>query len=353
MIGLALVSAACGGPLDDTSTGAGGASESGDERPDGEAGSGAGAEAPAPDDVGSLGVSSGETSAGGAGADGATGDDADLCPDGFARGAEGDWSAIRAFDPAIEGIAVCPSGEVFVSQPDTGAIFRVPLDGSTYEVWTILANRRPLGMDCASDGSLYVADFGSDDATVVRVAGKGDPGTPLPKVPGDDGYRAMNGVAVVEGVGVYATDASNTLFGRVILFAETAPDTFEARVEKSGLPFPNDVDFDPSTGRLDLTLTVNSQVFSYPVAPDGGLGGPGVAWSGTFAVDALDGLAVAEGGERFLAHYLEGTVRRSSDGHVVAALAEPRSLAFRGGTLLVTGRDGLYAVELGVCGAGP
>lgn len=278
-------------------------------------------------------------------------DDVDRCPDGFPRGNEGDVRLVQEFSPALEGLAVCPNGDVFVSQPETATIFRVPLDGSAPEVWTTLEGHQPLGMDCGSDGVLYVADFGSKDSSVFRIAAQDDPGTPLPKVPGSSGYRAMNGVAAVEGVGIYATDASNTLGGRIILFTETSPDVFEARVVKSGLPFPNDVAFNPSTGTLDVTMTVNSQVFSYPVEPDGALGSRQVTWSGTLLLDAIDGLAVAEGTDRYIARYLQGKVSRSSDWQVVAGMAEPKSLAFRGGTLFITAKKGLYAVDLAVCGA--
>lgn len=278
-------------------------------------------------------------------------DTVDRCPDGFPRGTPSDARVVQSFAPALEGVAVCPNGDVFVSQPETAKIFRVPLDGSSPELWTTLSGHQPLGMDCASDGVLYVADFGSEDATVFRIASQNDPGTPLPTIPGDGGYRAMNGVAAVTGVGIYATDATNTINGRIVLFAETAPGVFEASVVKGGLPFPNDVAINPSTGNLDVTMTVNSQVRSFPVAPDGALGDETVTWSGTFALDALDGLVVAEGDDRYIAHYLQGKVRRSSDGEIVASMAEPKSLAFRGGTLFVTAKTGLFAVDLAVCGA--
>lgn len=283
-----------------------------------------------------------------AGGDGAV--DPNRCADGFPRGTPSEQRLVRAFSPALEGVAVCPNGDVFVSQPDEAKIFRVPLDGSEPELWTTLPGHQPLGMDCASDGVLYAADFGNKDASVFRIAAKNDPGAPLPKIAGDKGYGAMNGVAAVKGVGIYATDGSNTLSGRIVLFAERSPNVFEASVAKGGLAFPNDVAFDATTKRLDATLTVNSQVLSYPVAADGALGDRTIPWSGTFAVDALDGLAVAEDGDRYVARYLNGFVARTSGGKV-AEMKEPKSLAFRGGTLLVTGATGLFAVDLGVCGA--
>lgn len=277
-------------------------------------------------------------------------DGVDRCPDSFPRGAASEARLVQAFTPALEGVAVCPNGDVFVSQPDTAKIFRVPLDGSPPELWTTISGHQPLGMDCASDGALYAADFGSKDATVFRVAAKDDPGTPLPKIPGDSGYKAMNGVAAVKGVGVYATDATNTLNGRIVLFAEKSPNVFEASVAKGGLAFPNGVAFDPSATTLDLTLTLQSQVLAFPVATDGALGKQSVVSSGTPVVDAIDGLALAENNDRYVVHYLQGFVSRSSDGKKVASMKEPKSLAFRGGTLFITATAGLYAVDLAVCG---
>lgn len=275
----------------------------------------------------------------------------DACPDGFARGTPGDLHLVHAFSPSVEGVAVCPDGDVFVSQPETGRIFRVPLDGAPPELWTTLSSHQPLGMDCGTDGALYIADFGTTHASVLRVASKDDPGTPMPNVPGDKGFGAMNGVAFVDGVGIYATDASNTWAGRVVLFTEPTPGVFAAKIVKSGLPFPNDVDVDRSTSRLDVSMTLNSQIVSYAFEPDGSVGGEAVAWNGAPIVDAVDGLVVAADGDRYIAHYLQGKVTRASDGATVAQLAEPRSLAFRGGTLVVTAKDGLYAVDLAVCGA--
>lgn len=316
---------------------------------DGGAGGGAKSGETTADGATRGGPTSGAT--GGAAPTSSTGPSVDLCPDGFPRGAAGEPRVVQAFSPPLEGVAVCPNGEVFVSQPTEARILRVPLDGSAPEVWTTLTGRQPLGMDCASDGALYVADFGTNDATVLRIAQKGEAGMLLPKVPGDKGYEAMNGVAAVTGVGVYATDASNTLSGRIVLFTEPSPGVFEAHVVKKGLPFPNDVAGDRATRTLDVTLTLSSQVLSYPLEADGALGDKAVTWSGLVAVDAIDGVAIAEDQDRYVAHYLQGKVRRVSDGETVASVEEPRSLAFRGGTLLVTTKDGLHAVELGVCGA--
>jgi hypothetical protein len=60
-----------------------------------------------------------------------------------------------------------------------------------------------------------------------------------------------------------------------------------------------------------------------------------------------------------VADYLGGNVVRLPEGDPVARVTNPASLAFRGGTLLITDykvssatlEGGLYAKDLGVCGA--
>lgn len=276
-------------------------------------------------------------------------DGVDKCPDGFPRGAAGDVRQVTKISPAPEGVAACANGDVFVSVPDEAKILRVPLEGGEPEVWTTLAGRQPLGMTCA-DNVLYVVDFRSNDATVLRVAAKDDPGTPMPNVDGGGSFKAMNGVVAVKGLGIYATDASNTPSGRIVRFAETAPGVYKASVVKSGLAFPNGIVFDPATNTMDVSLTVQSQVLTFPVGADGALGDSKVAWSGTLALDAIDGIVRDEKKDLYIAHYLKGYVGRTSDGAKIASLKDPKSLVFRGGTLLITGTEGLYAAPLGICG---
>jgi hypothetical protein len=68
---------------------------------------------------------------------------------------------------------------------------------------------------------------------------------------------------------------------------------------------------------------------------------------------------VDELGRAYVAGYGQGDVMRLPEGMVVAHVANPASLAFRGSRLLVvdyhlgepTREGGLYAIDLGVCGA--
>lgn len=272
----------------------------------------------------------------------------DLCPDGFPRGTAGAVRQVAKLAPAPEGVAVCENGDVFVSLPDAAQVVRVPLDGGDPEVWATLAGRRPLGMTCVDD-ELWVVDFRSQNATVVRVVGKDDPGLPMPSPEGDS-FSAMNGVAVVKGVGVFATDRTQIPLGRIVRLEGAANDTYQASVAAGGLLFPNDIKFDPTTKSLDVSFTLTTEVRTYPIRADGSLGPSEVAWTGGGALDAIDGIARDENESLYVAHYLQGYVGRTTDGAHVASMKNPKSLAFRGGTLLITGEEGLYAAPLGICG---
>ncbi|WP_394845511.1 SMP-30/gluconolactonase/LRE family protein [Pendulispora brunnea] len=273
----------------------------------------------------------------------------DSCPDGFPRGKASDSRLVAKLSPSPEGVAVCPNGNVFVSIPDQGTVLRIPLDGTPPEVWATLTGRQTLGLAC-TEGTLFAVDFRSNDAAVIRIAGKGAAGEPLPNLEDGGSFRAMNGIVAMKGRGLYVSEASNTANGRIIFFSETAPNTYKATVAKGGLPFPNGLAFDSKSGTLHVALTLRSQVLAFATEADGGVGTGDVVWSGTPLIDSIDGMAIDENKAIYVAHYLQGYVGRSPDNAKVATMKEPRSLAFRGGSLLVTGAEGLYEKPLGICG---
>jgi len=276
-------------------------------------------------------------------------DRVDLCPDGFPRGTPGNARLVAKLASPPEGIAVCPNGDVFVSIPDEAKILRVPLDGNAPELWATLAGRQPLGMDCL-DGTLFVVDFRSNDAAVLRIAAKGAQAEALPPIEGGTGYSALNGIVAIKGRGIYVSDASNTPFGRIVLFTETAPGKYVASVAKSGIAFPNGLAFDSKAETLDVALTLQSQVLAFTADADAGLGTGKVTWSGVPLVDSIDGIAIDEHKALYVAHNPQGYVGRTSDDSKLATMKEPKSLAFRGGVLLITGAEGLYGKPLGICG---
>jgi sugar lactone lactonase YvrE len=103
---------------------------------------------------------------------------------------------------------------------------------------------------------------------------------------------------------------------------------------------------------------VTQEVTSFSVAADGSLSKPAREWTAPgFA--QLDGMVVDERGRAYVAAYGQGAVLRLPEATLIANVANPASLAFRGGTLLVvdyhlgepTREGGLYGVELGACAA--
>jgi sugar lactone lactonase YvrE len=273
------------------------------------------------------------------------------CADGLPRGTPSAQHLILALNPSAEGVTVCPNGDVFVSRTTDGQILRVPLDGSAPEVWTTHARRQWAGIACDAKGVLFAADFGMDAPTAVRIATKDDPGTPLPAIDNGPSYQGLNGIVAVDGLGIYASD---TNVGMIVRFAEIPGGTFEASLAADNLPKANGLAYDPSSRKLYVALTWLAQIVSFEVAQDGSLGARKDEWTGF----GPDGVAVDESGDLYAANYLGGYVARLADDAKIATLTGPASLAFRGGTLLMTEYNNrgaapgaLHAVDLGVCGA--
>lgn len=286
---------------------------------------------------------------------------AELCPDGFPRGdASLALTRVAAFTPSPEGVTVCPGGEVFVTVDGPDEVRRVPLDGGAPELYASLAGIQPAGIDCDERGRLFVAGFsrrdGSPDPPILMVTGQGAAPIALP-LPHGTSVNGLNGIAVVNGAGVFASDTG----GGTLLRARELPDGgFETTVAASDVLGANGLMYEPRTRSLYLvTSFLPTRVLSFQVASDGSLAAPKEAASGGL-LGFYDGVAVDAAGTLYVAEYLTGVVRRTRDQTVVATLTDPASFAFRGGSLLVTSyhlgdtqsEGGLYALQLGVCGPG-
>jgi sugar lactone lactonase YvrE len=173
-----------------------------------------------------------------------------------------------------------------------------------------------------------------------------------------------NGLLWVPGRGIYTTDM---FAGVIVRFEEVAPNEFVGSVVQDKLPGANGLAYDPRlqtlyvvlTGMLNDTGISDSSVESFPLLEDGTLGMRTTHWKSPNWLDGADGLAIDEHGVLYRANQLSGTVSRMSDEAVVAKVPNPASLAFRGGTLLISdfkmlgplqGPGGVYAVDLAVCG---
>jgi sugar lactone lactonase YvrE len=285
----------------------------------------------------------------------------DCCDDGFPRGSSGsELQQIAPFTPSPEGVAVCPDGTAYVLLDASAEIWRVPFDGKTPERWTSIGGRQAAGLACDEHGRLFVSIFAVRDEpsaviTVVLVDRQDRSLSELP-LPGDGTpLTGLNGILAIPGLGVYVTD---TLGQLVLRIQETAPETFETTVVARDVNGANGLAYDFANRKLYVAASLVPAVFAFSTNSDGSLGTRAtvpVASSLTFP----DGLAVDEMGSLYVADYFAGTVLRAADGAAIARLTNPASLAFRGGTLLITDYrigapttpGGLYAVNLGVCGS--
>jgi sugar lactone lactonase YvrE len=292
-------------------------------------------------------------------ADGAT--RADLCPDGFARGdASLALTRVAPFAPSPEGVTVCPSGDVFVTVDGPDEIRRVPLDGGAPELYASLSGIQPAGIDCDERGRLFVAGFsrrdGGENPPILLVTAKGAAAVPLP-APDKTAVGGLNGIAVVTGVGVFASDTAN---GNLLRARELPDGGFETTIVASDLLGANGLMYDAKTRKLYLVVSfLPARVLSFVVGSDGALGDPKEEVSGSL-LTFFDGVAVDAVGTLYIADYASGgAVLRGGDQVALASLSDPASLAFRGGTLFVTSyhlgspetEGGLYALQVGVCGA--
>ncbi|HKP60381.1 MAG TPA: SMP-30/gluconolactonase/LRE family protein [Polyangiales bacterium] len=285
----------------------------------------------------------------------------DCCPDGFARGTAAAASRLRqlaAFTPSPADVATCPDGSVFVTLDGPDQVWRIPESGPPV-AYADVTGVQPAGIACDERGRLFVIAFSLRANSPFKTPGvllvEGELAAPrlLPQ-PRGGSFTTPNGIAAASGIGLYATD---TLGGAVVLIREVNG-TFESTIAARNMLGVNGVAYDGAARKLYVSNSVSQEVTSFAVSADGALSKPSVEWTAT-GFEQLDGMVVDELGRAYVAGWGGGDVHRLSDQKVVASVAKPASLAFRGGTLLVvdyhlgepTREGGLYAVDLGACGA--
>lgn len=283
----------------------------------------------------------------------------ELCPDGFPRGvAARSPRKLASMTPSPEGVAVCPDGEVFVARDPSGEVWRVQLDGQQ-ELWASLGDRRPAGIACDDRGRLFVATFATQSGkqgslAPVMITEQGGAPLELPQPTAAAPIAGLNGIVAAPGVGVYASDTSN---GTIVLWQETSSGTFSARVVAQDIALANGLAYAPSTRTLYVNASGAWQLLQFTVGEGGALNDRR-AVSVPFML-FMDGLAVDETGGLYVADWLAGNVVSVATRRSVLRIANPASLAFRGGTLFVTdyklgdaqAEGALYAIDLGICGA--
>jgi gluconolactonase len=203
-----------------------------------------------------------------------------------------------------EGPVWLPDDRVALTSISHGCVYIVdPLGGPTERINT---GGGPNGLACSADGILYVAQNGG----VWGASGPAEPGV-----------QVIDGTAVdylVEGLGA-PNDLTFGPDGRLWItdtrgeFDTSAPgsgppghvyavnvDSGETQqILDDGPVFINGLGFDRDGARLLVTATLSSQLLSYVISPDGGLGTPEIVH--TFADGWPDGMTVSARGDYWVA----------------------------------------------------
>jgi sugar lactone lactonase YvrE len=288
----------------------------------------------------------------------------DCCADGLPRGTAASSTKPRlvaSFTPSPEGVTVCPNGDVFVALSSGGEIRRVSVENGTSEIWATLAGTQLAGLSCDDKGRLFAAQYGGTPTPpqVWMVTAKNAAAVPLPSPTGGAALQNLNGIVAVKGLGVYASDSTGNL---ILHYTETSAGKFSSKIAAGDVAGANGLVYDANAKKLYVGASLNNKVVSLTVTADGALESRKDLWTGPDLLGWADGTAVDESGKVYVAYYLAspGAIIRVSDKKTVATIegGSPGSIAFRGGTLLITDykltadtEGGLYAIDLGVCGA--
>jgi sugar lactone lactonase YvrE len=285
---------------------------------------------------------------------------ADCCPDRQPRTVPGvNTQLLLPFRPSALDVAVCPSGDAFVTLDGPDEIWRVPVTGAP-ALYASVSGVQPAGIACDDRGRLYVATLALRTGSsyerqgLLLIDAPGATPVLLPK-PGGVDLITPNSVAFVRGEGVFFTDSAA---GLVVRTRELASGKFTSDVVAEDQYWIDGIAFDPRLSKLYISNSLTLQVSSLILSEDGTLSAPKLEWS----VDRgawIEGLAVDETGSVYVASSQTGQVLRLPGQAVVTRLNSPSGLAFRGGALLVTDYlatqlsldGGLYQVALGLCGA--
>ena len=229
-----------------------------------------------------------------------------LPPELRIEGRETAWSRGRGGGPLhsfLEGPSFDRAGNLYCVDLNHGRIFRLPPDGSRWEVFADY-DGGPNGLKIHRDGRIFVVDrkygvIAFDPVTGARST--------VVDRQGGAPFHGLNDLCFADNGDLYFTDPEGSSMrhptGRVL---KLSPDG-EVTVVADGLPYPNGLVLSPGQDTLFVALTRPLQVIRIGLTPNargerpyhygvflqlsGGLAGPD-----GMAVDAEGGLAVAHSG---------------------------------------------------------
>lgn len=281
---------------------------------------------------------------------------------------------VASFDPTAlevaEGLAVDPSGNVYVSLPALGQVVRLAPGSGEHEVfaqipdWDLapeayfVEHFGILGLAFDADGHLYAAVDSPGRAGVWKFDCRTGEGT---RFAGTDGMLFANAMAFDDAGNLYVTESFSGMDGDVPLGAiwRITPDgTSEKWLENTELGGPNRFGLAKPNGAngiayraglLYVNILQQTSIIRIPVLEDGSPGDI-VPYAITDAAFINDGIALDESGRVYVTDVItNGVVRVDPDGSIVpiaggadAGFDGPASIAFGVGATAST----MYAANL-------
>jgi gluconolactonase len=262
---------------------------------------------------------------------------------------------VSGFD-SPEGPAFDRHGNLFFVNWLSSAIMKLTPDGEVSEFFNM--GGIPAGLAFHPDGSLYVADEGSEIHGVMRITPEGEATILVNSYQGQPLNGANDLVFDRHGV-VYFSDPWETSLERPEGgFYRLFPDGTLEQLD-TGLAFPNGVAIVPDGSAVILAETMRNRLLRYELSPDGTVGERTV-WAPTTEPPGPDGMAFDANGNLYVAHFGSGTVDIfGPEGEQIGAIEVPgakvTNCAFGGDgnqTLVITEVEtgSLYRVRLSVPG---
>lgn len=268
----------------------------------------------------------------------------------------GEMAVLASGFDTLEGPAFDRHGNLFFVDWERHSILRRSPEREIREFYN--TGGVPAGLAFHPDGSLWVADEGDDIHGLMRITPDAQAtiivneyqGTPL---------NGANDLIFDRDGNVYFSDPWRTSDENPVGgFYRYTVDGALQQID-SGLAFPNGVALTHDGQYVILAETFRNRLLRYRIENDGSVG-PREVWAETTRPPGGDGMALAENGNLYVAHFGAGSVdifdpNGAQVGSISVPGAQVTNCAFGGPhrkTLVVTEcvTGSLYAVELDVAG---
>lgn len=256
----------------------------------------------------------------------------------------------------LEGPAFDRHGNLFFVDWERHAVYRRSPEGEIREFFN--TGGIPAGLAFHPDGSLWVADEGADIHGLLRIT----PDAEATMIVNEFDGKPLNGAndLLFDAAGnAYFSDPWNTNAQNPVGGFYRYTVDGELQQLDSGLAFPNGLALTHDGQYLILAETYRNRLLRYRIDTDGSVG-PREVWAETTPPPGADGMALAEDGTLYVAHFGSGCVdifgaEGVQRGKIDVPGSEVTNVAFGGPerrTLVITEctTGSIYAIELDVAG---